>query len=154
MKRIVLVLLVIFSGVGARAAQAETPAGRCANVGTDNTLLPVPESLASRVNAVFGTSMPDDVVAATTMYRCAAGQVMVCTAGANLPCGLADTSRVPGTGEIAWCKDNPEADFIPAFATGHDTIFAWRCRAGAAEIQKRILDVDAQGFIGQFWKKI
>ena len=79
---------------------------------------------------------------------------MVCTAGANLPCGKADISRTPGHGASAWCKDNPDADFIPAYATGHGTIFAWRCMDGAAVVEKRLLDVDAQGFIRQFWKPL
>jgi hypothetical protein len=153
-KLIIPFLLAIFLIFAVRPASAETPAARCAGLGTSNTLLPVPEALAGEVNAVFGTAMPAAMVAATTVYRCAGGQVMVCTVGANLPCGPADASRVPNAGEIAWCKDNRDADFIPAYATGHDTIFAWRCRGGAPGIAKQILDVDAEGFIKQFWKPL
>ena len=132
----------------------EAPAARCARLSTDDTLLPVPESLAIEVNAAFGTALPPASIPATTVYRCVAGQVMVCTAGANLPCGKADTSRTPGEGAVSWCKQNPQADFIPAYATGHDTIFAWRCKDGAALVEKQLLDVDAQGFIKQFWKPL
>jgi len=152
MKIFVPVLLVVFMLV--RPAWAETPAARCAALGTNNTLLPVPESLAGRVNAVFGTAMPASMIAASTVYRCAGGQVTVCTAGADLPCGPGDTSRVAAPGEIAWCRQNPDADYIPAFATGHDTIFAWRCRGGAPSIAKQVFDVDSEGFIQQFWKRL
>jgi hypothetical protein len=62
----------------------EAPAARCARLGTDDTLLPVPESLAIEVNAAFGTAMPPASVAATTVYlygrlsRCK--QILNCSA--------------------------------------------------------------------------
>jgi hypothetical protein len=154
MKLIALGLLAIFLLAATRPAQAEMPAARCAALGTDNTLLPVPESLAGEVNAAFGTSMPAAMVAATTVYRCAGGQVLACTAGANLPCGPADSSRAPSAGAVAWCKDNPDTDFIPAYVTGHETIFEWRCRGGAPAIAKQMLDVDEEGFVAQFWRRL
>ena len=155
MRCIALVFLALFCLVAARPAHAQAnPAARCAKLGTDSTLLPVPESLAAQVNAVFGTAMPPGMVAATTVYRCAQGHVLVCTTGANLPCGPANTSRVPGEGAVAWCKQNPDSDYVPAYATGHDTIFIWRCRKGVAEVEKQVFEVDAQGFVKRFWKAL
>lgn len=148
MKRIALAVLALLCLVSTRPAHA---APLCAAHVTDNTLHPVPESLAATVNATFGTTMPPAMAASTSVYRCAAGQLMLCTAGANLPCGPADKSRTPGTGARAWCKQNPNADFIPAYATGHSTIFAWRCANGVPKIEKQVLDVDTQGFVAQFW---
>ncbi len=56
---------------------------------------------------------------------------MACTVGANLNCGKADTRRdLPGA--TAWCRENPDSDFIPMFATGHETIYDWRCTKGQA----------------------
>jgi len=135
-------------------AHAEQPAAVCARIGSDDTLRPIPESLVPAVNAAFGTAMPARVAIGTTVFRCADGHVLVCTAGANLPCGRANTDRAPGPGMVDWCRDHPAADFIPAVATGHDTIYAWRCLDGAPHIVRQIDDVDARGFIAQYWKAL
>ena len=135
-------------------AHAETPAAVCTRIGTDDTLRPIPESLVAAVNAAFGTAMPARIAMDTTVFRCADRHVLVCTTGANLPCGPANTSRIAGAGAIAWCRDHPDAAFIPAFATGHDTIFAWRCRGGVAQIDRQVLDVDPRGFVRQYWKVV
>jgi hypothetical protein len=147
-----LILLSALAILAAPAAYAEPPAAVCAQHGTDDRLRPVPESLAGTVNEVFGTAIPPAMVAATTVYRCADGLVQLCTTGANLPCGPANTSRTPSPGEVAWCNEYPKSAFIPAAATGHDTIFEWSCQNGAPQITRQILDVDARGFIAQFWK--
>ena len=57
---------------------------------------------------------------------------MVCTVGANLPCGKANTYCDPSAGVVQWCRDNPDASVVPAVATGHDTIYEWRCQGGRA----------------------
>jgi hypothetical protein len=87
-----------------------------------------------------------------TVYRCAAGRVMVCTVGANLPCGKANASRAPGAGVLRWCHDNPNAADVPAAATGHDTIYQWRCGDGVPQIVRQTLHVDPRGFVAEFWK--
>jgi len=79
---------------------------------------------------------------------------MVCTVGANLPCGKADTKRAPSPGVVKWCRDNPDTEVVPAVATGHDTIYAWRCRGGAPSIVRQTLHVDPRGFIAEFWKAL
>jgi hypothetical protein len=135
-------------------AHAEQPAAVCARIGTDDALRPIPESLVPAVNATFGTVMPTRVAVDTTMFRCADGHVLVCTVGANLPCGRANTSRTPGPGMVDWCREHPDADSIPAVATGHDTIYAWQCRDGAPQIGRQIDDIDARGFIAQYWREL
>jgi hypothetical protein len=77
---------------------------------------------------------------------------MVCAVGANLPCGKANTNRTPSAGVVQWCHANPDATLVPAVATGHDTIFEWRCRAGAPQIVRQTFHVDSRGFIAEFWK--
>lgn len=152
----IIMPLILIAGVtfAAWPAHAATPAAVCARHGTDDTLRPVPADLAAKVNQAFGTSMPASVVAAGTVYRCDGGHVELCTTGANLPCGPADTSRNPSTGALSWCKETPESPFIPAVATGHATIFEWRCRNGAPQIVRQVLSVDRRGFIAQFWKPL
>jgi hypothetical protein len=135
-------------------AKAETPAAFCQRVGTDDTTRPIPEPLVPAVNAVFGTRMPARVAVDTTVFRCASGRVLVCTTGANLPCGKADASREPGPGAFRWCADHPGSDFVPAVATGHDTIYEWGCAASAPQIARQTQQVDARGFVADFWKPL
>jgi hypothetical protein len=131
-------------------AHAAQPAAAPAQAGTDDTLRPIPESLVPAVNTVFGISMPTDVAIRATVFRCANSHVLVCTTGANLPCGPANTSRTPGAGEVNWCRDHPDAAFIPMVATGHDTIYAWRCHSTAPQIVRQVQDVDTRGFIASY----
>jgi hypothetical protein len=136
----------------ASAAPAETPAQFCTGVTTDDTLRPVPESLVPAVNTVFGTRMPARMATDTTVFRCASGHVLVCTTGASLPCGPANANRTPDAGMQQWCRDHPAEAFIPAVATGHDTIFEWRCRDGTPQVVRQTQTVDPRGFISAYWQ--
>lgn len=135
-------------------AHAETPATLCRRLGTEDRTRPIPESLVPAVNTAFGTSMPTHAAMDTTVFRCAGGRVIVCTVGANLPCGKANASRTPNTGELQWCHDNPGSPLIPAVATGHDTIYEWRCQADTPQIIRQSLHVDPRGFVAEFWKAL
>jgi hypothetical protein len=149
-----LVLLAWLIGIAMPApAVAQTPAQLCRSSRTDDTTRPIPASSVPAVNRVFGTQLPVAVAVATTVYRCLAGHVLVCTGGANLPCGKANTSRT-SAGATEWCRGNPNADFVPAYATGHDTVYRWRCRDGAAVIVGQTSAVDARGFVAAYWKRL
>jgi len=143
--------VLLFSGASARA---ETPAAFCQRAGTDDTTRPIPETLVPEVNAAFGTDMPPRIAMDTTVFRCADRRVLVCTVGANLPCGKADTSKNPNDGTIRWCADNPSAPSVPAFVTGHDTIYQWRCTSGTPQILHQALHADPRGFLAEFWKRL
>jgi hypothetical protein len=147
-------LAVVVSAACATPTHAETPAAFCKRIGTDDTTRPIPTDLVPAVNAAFGTRMPERMAVDTTVFRCAQGRVMVCTVGANLPCGKANTSRVPDPGMVQWCRDHPDADFIPAATTGHDTIYEWRCQNGAPRIARQAAYVDPRGFVAEFWKPL
>jgi hypothetical protein len=134
-------------------ALAETPDQYCARQGTDDRLQPIPADLVPAVNALFHTTMPRQVAIDTTVLRCLDAHVLVCTQGANLPCGKADTQRTTDGG-TQWCRDHPDASFIPAYATGHATIFEWRCRGSVPEIARQLYEVDPRGFIAQYWKRL
>jgi hypothetical protein len=150
----VALTLFAFAGLSLARAHAEEPAAVCARLGDDDTARRIPASIVPAVNALFGTKMSPAQAVDTTVFRCAGGRVLVCTIGANLPCGPANTRRVPGPGAVAWCRDHPDAAFVPAFATGHDTIFAWACRNGAPRIAHQVHAVDAHGFITDYWKEL
>ena len=115
-------------------AQAEEPVQYCARVGADDGLRGIPPALVPAARRVFHLSAPDTAVQRTTVYRCSGGAVLLCTTGANLPCGPADTSRsLPGASR--YCSENPGSPFIPAFVTGHATAYRWRC-AGSEAVAK------------------
>src|SRR5215469_4001615 len=144
--------MIVLMAAGAAYARAETPAAFCQRIGTDDAARPIPEALVPAVNALFDLRMPADEAVATTVFRCAGGRVTVCTTGANLPCGKANTSRKANPGMRWWCHDNPDTRFIPAAATGRDTIYAWRCRDGEPMVVRQRLHVDPRGFVAEFWK--
>lgn len=151
------ILLAALAGLTAAsptAASGEAPAVFCKRVGTDDITRPIPVGLVPAVNAAFGTRMPARVAVDTTVFRCAQGHVMVCTVGANLPCGKANSSGVPNPGMIEWCQQNPDASFIPAATTGHDTVYEWRCQNGAPRVIRQTLRVDPRGFVAEFWKPL
>lgn len=86
------------------------------------------------------------------VWRCMNGQVFVCHFGANIPClEKANTSKEPTKPMIDYCKTNPQSDFLPAYITGRDTIYEWRCKDGEAFVEKEILKTDERGYIADYW---
>lgn len=127
--------------------------GACRGTLTNDTLRPVPPSLAPAVIAAFGVRMTPAEAARQTVIRCDHGEVLACMSGANLNCGQADTRRVSRGGDT-WCHDHPNAAFIPMFATGHATIYTWRCDGTRAVPERQAQAVDARGFVAAFWRRI
>ncbi len=145
-----LALAVAFGA--ASEARAASPAQYCRQAGTDDTVRPLPASLLPVAVRLFHLeAMPAPQVLRSTYFRCAEGDVWLCNTGANLPCGKADTRRtLPGA--TAWCSVHPGADFIPMYATGHATIYRWRCNGAKPAIAGTVHSVDRRGFIAQYWK--
>jgi hypothetical protein len=71
--------------------------------------------------------------------------VRACFTGANLPCVKMNIAR-DNEGPDAFCRSNPNAPGGPAFASGHDSIYAYRCRGRRAEVESTIFPLDARGF--------
>jgi hypothetical protein len=152
--RHILYVLAVLAAWPMTRARAETPAALCAQNVNDDALRPVPVDLVAAAGVALNATMPAAVAMKTTVFRCANGHVSVCTVGANLVCGRANSSRTPGRGQLNWCRDHPNAAFIPLMASGHDTIYAWRCQDGVPQIGWQMLDVDARGFIVQNWRQL
>ena len=110
----------------------------------------VPKKLEPLVAETFGISA--DQARNSAYVRCAGGKLMACWIGANLDCGKANLRRSL-LGANAYCRDNPGSESIPMAATGHDTIYDWRCDGRRAMAGKAILAVDAQGYIADNWKE-
>lgn len=127
-------------------------AGVCAAGTTDDTLRPLPLSDAAAARHAFGLApdMPSALIAQLTVYRCDAGRMLMCTAGANLPCSKANTAKQL-TAATHWCADNPDSDFIPAYVTGQDTAYQWSCHGGTA-VPGQAAPLDEQGFFKRYWK--
>jgi|tagenome__1003787_1003787.scaffolds.fasta_scaffold20819057_2 hypothetical protein len=133
------------------ASRADHPSGVCRPGLTDDTLRPLPPVLVPRARELFRLNMPDDLIQRSTVYRCMDGRALMCTAGANLVCGKANTRR-DLLGVATWCRDHRNADSVPMFVTGHDTIYRWRCSDGAPAILPIGETVDARGFLSRNWK--
>jgi len=111
----------------------------------------VPAALAPSVAATFGIGV--DQVRAAAVVRCVGSQLLACWVGANLNCGKANTRRRL-VGATAFCRDNPGAAVVPMVATGHDTIYDWRCVKGRAVAGKVVMAVDPQGYIQENWRAV
>ena len=138
---------VLLTAIPALAANMQL----CRPGQTDSAPKPLPPSLVNAARQGFGyTQMPAAVVTNMTVFRCAAGQPMMCSVGANLPCGKADkATSLPGVTQ--YCATNPQAAFVPAYVTGHDTLYQWHCAAGQA-VPTSPAPLDAQGYFAEYWK--
>jgi hypothetical protein len=139
------------------------PFGYCAAVKDADTpgpqyigpKLPDPILKGLRTAAGLATDAPDEILQNGSSWRCLGGKVYACFVGANLPCDAkANTDRTPNQGEIDFCKATPNADNIPAVATGHETIYEWSCSQGTPQVGKQVFQVDPRGYIAEIWYPI
>jgi hypothetical protein len=136
--------------LAAAPAANQSPVDYCRTVGNDDALRKPPASLAEALHSLFKVSGPEALQ--SSYYRCMGGAVMLCNVGANIPCGKANTStNLPGARE--WCRKNPNSDFIPMAATGHDTIYEWSCKDGKP-VTRKFHNVDDRGFVADAWMKL
>lgn len=123
----------------------------CAKSGNTSEESPIPQALAPDVAKAFGIDLA--MARASSFYRCVEGRLLVCTVGANLPCGKANSSR-----QIAeaseFCRKNPDSIGIPMAITGHNTIYSWRCIGSAAKAEGPAATLDEQGYFVGTWKKL
>jgi putative hemolysin len=89
------------------------------------------------------------------VWRCMDGEVWACHFGANLPCQeKADTSQTPIAEMDDFCKNNRNAEVIPAAVTGRATVYEWKCTDDKAVVVKQVFTPDAQGFLKDFWYQL
>jgi hypothetical protein len=137
----------------AGAAAIADPFATCrANVTRDKPQA-LPPSLKGRAAAALGPAH-DANLSVGYFWRCMGGAVYVCVVGANIPCeSKADRAR-RNAGAAAYCHDNKDADGVPAYATGHATIYAWRCVSGAAIRGKAVAKLDPRGYRTDIWHRL
>lgn len=141
----------------ARAAPEADLAAVCARLGNDDSIRDYDPSLRTRTASAFkklfpnAKGMPDGTSWETqAQYRCMNGKVMVCFVGANLPC-IRMNARRENPGADMFCRDNPDAGSVPAYAIGHDSIHAYRCRNGKTEVTGTTRQLDQRGFAKDLW---
>lgn len=143
--------LVLILLIAADQTRAQDAVQLCREKGTDDDVRSIPQSLVPVAKRIFGLSMPDQQVLHSTVFRCADKHVLLCTYGANLPCGKANSDRDP-PGAKAWCHDHPNAGFVPRFAIPQGNIYNWGCVGGRPKVLTQIEEIDPRGFVARYWK--
>lgn len=150
-------LLAVAAGstMPSSSASAQDLQAYCAKVGDDDRVQRVPDGLLPNARRMFDVpaEAEDTYVKATASARCMKGAVWLCSHGANLVCGKADVSR-NSAGAERFCKQNPNSIGVPMSATGHATVYDWKCVGKKARIIRQIAEVDARGFIADNWKQL
>ena len=137
----------------ASGAAIADPLGYCKAAGTRDTVRLLPRNLNNAATAALG--LPASAADSEGYFwRCMDGAVLVCAVGANIPCqAKADRTR-HNAGAEAYCRDRGNADLVPAYATGHETIYEWRCISGAAVRGKAVAQLDRRGFRVELWHRL
>jgi hypothetical protein len=140
------------------ASATGDPFAYCLAIGSVDTPAsgssPVPMALKPFLSRALGLSAGRDVRLESYYWRCMNGMVFVCAIGANIPCGAKADLAKRNLGADKYCQDNPGATFVPAYATGHETLFAWSCSLGHAMPGKRIAKLDPRGYRIDIWHKV
>ncbi|MSQ30471.1 MAG: hypothetical protein EXR64_00360 [Dehalococcoidia bacterium] len=144
------------------AASSDDPWDSCAAAGTIDR--PDPRYLGDGTRAVIQDALAiaerrpqrfaDPAARRVAIpWRCMDGAVWACDQGANLPCGAANQNREPTAAMNTYCAEHPDWG-IPLYVSGHSTIFAWSCYGGRAVIDRQQFQVDARGFVANFWYRL
>ncbi|ESW62713.1 hypothetical protein X772_36805 [Mesorhizobium sp. LSJC280B00] len=152
--------LLSLAALGVTKAEAADMHQLCRQVHNDDTIQDYSPALHDETVQAFKALASDAQIApddselrAQAQYRCMDGKVMVCFVGANLPCTKMNAARDnPGADEF--CRQNPNAKDVPAVATGHDTVYSYRCRNGQAEIADDLWELDERGFAKKLWAEL
>ena len=159
MRRLIVLACVTAAPLPAIAAQGE-PGEQCAQAKNDDTIRPYDAYLRPGLLQAYrrlfpNARMPADQAAleAQTHIRCMDGRLLACFTGANLSCARLNQSR-NNQGADAYCKANPRAPFVPAYAAGHDAAYSFRCVAGKAEVIGSPIATDQRGYAADQWAPI
>ena len=108
----------------------------------------------SRIAQAVGSTKDDP---GRVEWRCDNGTVLACItrqlSGAG--CEQMSSNRKPWREQWDWCRDNPNADLIPANVMGHQNIYLWRCVGTVPTASRQSgLNLDRRGFVADEWKAI
>jgi hypothetical protein len=137
----------------------ESPFAFCARVGTDDRSGgshgaaggAALEALEPYLLQALGLPRDASLAPNEIFWRCMDGKVYVCARGANIPCdSKADRAKL-NRGAANYCRENPSAAEVPAYATGHRTVYSWKCVEGHAERGRTVSATDRRGFRTDSW---
>jgi hypothetical protein len=115
---------------------------------------PIPAALIPYLASALGLPPHSAVTPDSYYWRCMSGAVYVCATGANIPCDVKADRAKHNAGSKNYCRENRDAAFVPAYATGHATLYEWRCSGGRAVRGKRMATLDARGYRSDFWHRV
>ena len=148
---------------GSAPATYDDPFAYCAAVGVADapgeqyTGPAFPDSIVQGLRTAMNTpDAPAEMFEeGRAFWRCMDSQVHACVIGANIPCmEKADLSQEPTAEMAEFCQQNPRAEVIPAYVTGRETLYAWRCEGNTPTPGEPVAEVDAQGFNRNFWYEL
>jgi hypothetical protein len=158
-----LVLLLILAAssecfaAGSDAATSD-PFAYCSAVGDIDAPVggasPIPAALIPYLASALGLPPASPVTPERYYWRCMSGAVYVCATGANIPCGVKADRSKHSVGAQNYCRENRDAAFVPASATGHATLYEWKCSAGNAVRGKSAAKIDRRGYRADFWHRV
>jgi hypothetical protein len=161
MWRLAFPILGVISLIGADVSSAtaiEDPFAYCLRVGTVDEPTgggsPVPAALVPYLRTAIGLSADAPITPEGVYWRCMDRSVFVCAVGANIRCDTKADRAKRNLGADNYCRENPNAAFVPAYATGHNGIYEWSCAAGSARRGKRLVELDARGYRIDFWHRV
>jgi hypothetical protein len=115
---------------------------------------PIPSTLEPYLARTLGLSTEVRFKSESYYWRCMNGAVYVCAIGANIPCDAKADRTKRNSGADKYCEENRDAAVVPAYATGHATIYGWSCSAGKAVRGKRTAEVDRRGYRIDIWHRV
>jgi hypothetical protein len=107
--------------------------------------------LAPYLHEVLGLPRDASLPPNEFFWRCMDGEVYVCARGANIPCDAKADRATLNRGAANYCRENPNAAEVPAYAVGHRTVYLWKCVAGRAERGPNVGATDRRDFRTDFW---
>lgn len=143
-------LLALSAGVS-HAGNASEAVAYCQSSANDNRINAIPDEMLAPAAKMLGVEVPQDRQV-RGLWRCMDGKVMLCIPGGQRHCGRADTQVMPSPEARKYCVANPSAPEVPAWATGRDTIFGWRCEGPEPIVSGAVRSVDARGFVKEYWR--
>jgi len=159
---IIFALQYVGSGAAAAgnssAAPSDDPFGYCFRVGTIDEPIgggsPVPAVLLQYLRTAIGLSAVAPVTAQGFYWRCMDRAVLVCAIGANIPCSAKADLAERNVGADNYCSENHNAESVPAYATGHNSVYEWSCSGGNAVRGRLFVGIDRRGYRVDFWHRV
>jgi hypothetical protein len=156
---------LVLLGVGFRcvagdlaATATSDPFAYCSRMGSidepEGGASPIPIALEPYLARALGLSAQVRFNSESYYWRCMNDAVYVCAIGANIPCDAKADRTKRNSGADKYCEENREAAVVPAYATGHATVYGWSCSAGKAVRGKRTAKVDRRGYRIDIWHRV